>query len=62
VATRLPVGLLDRGGWADTVLPLAGRAQGWVDVLTGAVYRGEHVLLGELMRALPVALLIPEGE
>jgi (1->4)-alpha-D-glucan 1-alpha-D-glucosylmutase len=67
VATRLPVGLRDRGGWSDTVLPLAnwGRGQlgaGWVDVLTGAVFRGERVLLGELTRALPVALLVPEGE
>jgi maltooligosyltrehalose synthase len=49
------------------VLPLAnwGRGQlgaGWVDVLTGAVFRGERVLLGELTRALPVALLVPEGE
>ena len=26
VATRLPVGLRARGGWSDTVLPLAGRA------------------------------------
>ena len=68
VATRLPVGLRDRDGWSDTVLPLTGWGRvappcaGWVDVLTGAVFRGERVLLGELMRALPVALLVPEGE
>ncbi len=62
VATRLPVGLRDRGGWSDTVLPLAGHGRAWVDVLTGAVFRGEHVPLGDLMRALPVALLVPEGE
>jgi (1->4)-alpha-D-glucan 1-alpha-D-glucosylmutase len=62
VATRLPIGLRDRGGWSDTVLPLTVGGQGWIDVLTGAVFRGERVLLGELMRALPVALLIPEGE
>jgi (1->4)-alpha-D-glucan 1-alpha-D-glucosylmutase len=62
VATRLPVGLRARGGWPDTVLPLPGWGRGWVDVLTGAVFRGEHVPLGELMRALPVALLVPEGE
>jgi (1->4)-alpha-D-glucan 1-alpha-D-glucosylmutase len=62
VATRLPVGLRSRGGWSDTVLPLAGWGRGWVDVLTGAVFHGEHVPLGELMRALPVALLVPEGE
>jgi malto-oligosyltrehalose synthase len=62
VATRLPVGLRGRGGWSDTVLPLANGGQGWVDMLTGAVFRGDRVLLGELMRALPVALLVPEGE
>jgi (1->4)-alpha-D-glucan 1-alpha-D-glucosylmutase len=62
VTTRLPVGLRERGGWSDTVLPLTGGGRRWVDVLTGAVFRGERVLLGELMRALPVALLVPEGE
>jgi (1->4)-alpha-D-glucan 1-alpha-D-glucosylmutase len=62
VTTRLPVGLRERGGWSDTVLPLAGWGRRWVDVLTGAVFREERVLLGELMRALPVALLVPEGE
>ena len=62
VATRLPVGLRERGGWSDTVLPLNGWGRGWADALTGAVFRGERVLLGELMRALPVALLVPEGE
>ena len=62
VATRLPVGLRGRGGWSDTVLPLDGGGRAWTDVLTGTVFRGERVLLGELMRALPVALLVPEDE
>jgi (1->4)-alpha-D-glucan 1-alpha-D-glucosylmutase len=62
VATRLPVGLRARGGWSDTVLPLAGRAPGWVDVLTGAVFRGDSLLLGDVTGALPVALLVPEGK
>jgi (1->4)-alpha-D-glucan 1-alpha-D-glucosylmutase len=62
VATRLPVGLRSRDGWSDTVLPLGGWGRGWVDVLTGAVFRGGRVPLRELMRALPVALLVPEGE
>ncbi len=35
VATRLPVGLRRRGGWADTALPLPGAA--WADLLTGKV-------------------------
>jgi (1->4)-alpha-D-glucan 1-alpha-D-glucosylmutase len=62
VATRLPVGLRARGGWSDTVLPLAGPARGWVDVLTGAVFRGDSLLLGDVTGALPVALLVPEGK
>ena len=62
VATRLPVGLRARGGWSDTVLPLAGSARGWLDVLTGAVFRGDSLLLGDVTGALPVALLVPEGE
>ena len=62
VATRLPVGLRARGGWSDTVLPLAGPARGWVDVLTGAVFRGDSLPLGDVMGALPVALLVPEDK
>jgi (1->4)-alpha-D-glucan 1-alpha-D-glucosylmutase len=62
VATRLPVGLRGRGGWSDTVLPLAGWAPGWVDVLTGAVFGGDNLLLGDVTGTLPVALLVPEGE
>jgi (1->4)-alpha-D-glucan 1-alpha-D-glucosylmutase len=58
-ATRLPVGLRRRGGWAGTVLSLP--APGWVDVLTGHRYGGDQVPLGELMRRLPVALLVLEG-
>jgi (1->4)-alpha-D-glucan 1-alpha-D-glucosylmutase len=62
VATRLPVGLRAAGGWSDTALPLAGAAPGWVDVLTGAVFRGDTLLLGDVTSTLPVALLVPEGE
>jgi len=62
VATRRPVGLRARGGWSDTVLPLASPAAGWVDVLTGAVFGGGNLLLDDVTGALPVALLVPEGE
>jgi (1->4)-alpha-D-glucan 1-alpha-D-glucosylmutase len=66
VATRLPAGLRARGGWSGTVLPLgigrAGAPPGWVDVLTGAVFRGDSLPLGDVTGALPVALLVPEGE
>jgi len=62
VATRRPISLRARGGWADTVLPLPGPVPGWVDVLTGAVFRGDDLLLDDLTGALPVALLVPEDE
>ncbi len=62
VATRRPVGLRDRGGWAGTVLPMpvvpAGSA-GCRDVLTGTVHPGPRLSLEQLTRQLPVALLIP---
>jgi (1->4)-alpha-D-glucan 1-alpha-D-glucosylmutase len=62
VTTRLPVGLRARGGWSDTVLPLAGPARRWVDVLTGAVFHGDSLLLADVTRTLPVALLVAEGK
>ena len=57
VATRLPGGLRQRGGWADTVLPLPGGP--WRDVLTGATHAGPRPMLSSLTERLPVALLIP---
>jgi (1->4)-alpha-D-glucan 1-alpha-D-glucosylmutase len=56
IATRLPVGLRRRDGWADTVLPLP-RGGGWRDVLTGQVHDGDRIPLTDLTRYLPVALL-----
>jgi (1->4)-alpha-D-glucan 1-alpha-D-glucosylmutase len=73
LATRLPVGLRRRGGWADTTLalpeatasrggapPYPPRPAGWRDVLTSRVHRGPVVPLAELTWQLPVALLVPE--
>jgi (1->4)-alpha-D-glucan 1-alpha-D-glucosylmutase len=60
VATRLPGGLRDRGGWAGTELVLPD-AQAWRDVLTGAVHDGPRVQLEQLLARLPVALLVPAG-
>ncbi|RIQ36999.1 malto-oligosyltrehalose synthase [Jiangella rhizosphaerae] len=54
VATRLPVGLERRGGWADTVAELP---DGLVDVLTGRPVAGGAVRLAELLDHYPVALL-----
>jgi malto-oligosyltrehalose synthase len=59
VVTRLPAGLRDRGGWADTALEVpAGR---WRDVLTGATRAGPRLFLSDLAVRLPVSLLIPDG-
>jgi (1->4)-alpha-D-glucan 1-alpha-D-glucosylmutase len=58
VATRLPVALAARGGWADTVLPLPDAATGWTDVLTGAPTDGSAPRLAELLARYPVALLV----
>ena len=73
VATRLPAGLARRGGWADTVLPLAlpsarsrppggsdRPARAWRDVLTNTVHAGPELHLGRLTEQLPVALLVPD--
>jgi (1->4)-alpha-D-glucan 1-alpha-D-glucosylmutase len=59
VATRLPVGLRQRGGWNGTTLPVPG--QRWRDVLTGATHAGPHLALSDLAERLPVALLLPDG-
>ncbi|MGC4112921.1 MAG: malto-oligosyltrehalose synthase [Nocardioides sp.] len=56
VATRLPVGLAQRG-WGDSVLGLPSGE--WADLLTGREYAGDaplHTLLGDY----PVALLLRE--
>ncbi|WP_029135868.1 malto-oligosyltrehalose synthase [Nakamurella lactea] len=56
VATRLPVGLADGGGWRDTRLELPDRD--WVDVLTGR-RQPRSVAVDGLLAAYPVALLAP---
>ncbi len=55
IATRLPVGLRERGGWQDTMLALPPGE--WTDELTGARWRGGTVRLTALLTAYPVALL-----
>ncbi len=56
VATRLPVGLARRGGWADTQLPLPVGI--WSDVLTDTRFSGPFAPLGQIMGRYPVALLV----
>ncbi len=58
VATRLPVGLAERGGWADTVLPLPGAATDWHDMVTDTAVDGSAPSLGTLLARYPVALLV----
>jgi (1->4)-alpha-D-glucan 1-alpha-D-glucosylmutase len=58
VATRLPVGLAARGGWADTVLPLPDAAPEWTDVLTGVPVDASAPRLERLLARYPVALLV----
>ncbi|MBO2452030.1 malto-oligosyltrehalose synthase [Actinomadura barringtoniae] len=55
VATRLPVGLERRGGWRDTRMEVGGGA--WRDVLTGRLWQGSRLRLGDVLGSLPVALL-----
>jgi (1->4)-alpha-D-glucan 1-alpha-D-glucosylmutase len=58
VATRLPVGLAERGGWADTVLALPEGAEDWTDVITGESVDGATPKVADLLARYPVALLV----
>lgn len=60
VATRLPVGLAARGGWADTAL--LRHSGPTTDALTGRVFEGSTISLRELLDVYPVALLVPAGD
>ncbi|HEV7950154.1 MAG TPA: malto-oligosyltrehalose synthase, partial [Glaciihabitans sp.] len=57
IATLLPVGLAERGGFGDTIVPVPGHRV--VDVLTGTVYDGGNLAISELLSTYPVALLVP---
>ena len=56
LATRLPIGLHDEGGWRGTTFTLP--AGDYVDVLTGAAYSGGGTDVADLLRIYPVALLL----
>ncbi|HEU4808227.1 MAG TPA: malto-oligosyltrehalose synthase, partial [Homoserinimonas sp.] len=60
VATRHPVGLAAGSGWGDTVLAVPAR--GWVDDLTGDIFDGGELPVGELLQRYPVALLRAVGD
>ncbi|MCY7396842.1 MAG: malto-oligosyltrehalose synthase [Nocardioides sp.] len=56
VATRLPVGLADAGGWGETTLALPEGT--WRDLLTDRVVSAR---LDDMLATLPVALLVKES-
>lgn len=59
LATRLPHGLADGGGWRGTIVELGDGPL--LDVLTGRPHRG-RVPLAEVFERYPVALLAPHDE
>jgi len=60
VATRLPYGLEQSGGWSGTTLGVRGRR--WENVLTGTRHEGPDLALADLLTDLPVALLVQEDD
>ncbi|MGN6445885.1 malto-oligosyltrehalose synthase [Amnibacterium sp.] len=59
LATRLPVGLAERGGWGDTTLDVGSAPV--LDVLTGRDYPGGVLRVADVLEHYPVALLIEVG-
>lgn len=62
LATRLPLGLRTRGGWAGTSVDLPAPPSGtaWVDALTGTTFAPGPTPVGAVLERLPVALLLPQ--
>ena len=56
LATRLPYGLEQSGGWRDTAVELETAMK---DELTGTSYGPGPAALSEVFRTYPVALLVP---
>ena len=56
LATRLPVGLVQSGGWGPTTVELPGQV---TDALTGASYAG-RTAVADLLSRYPVALLLSD--
>jgi (1->4)-alpha-D-glucan 1-alpha-D-glucosylmutase len=59
LATRLPLGLRSKGGWADTRLPLPPGV--WSDALTGAGIGSGQISVGQVLARYPVALLVRQA-
>ena len=56
LATRLPRGLEQQGGWRDTAVELS---VDMTDELTGTTFGAGTVRLADILRDYPVALLVP---
>ncbi len=59
LATRLPVGLAEHGGWGDTTVDVGSAPV--IDVLTGREFQGGELLVAHVLEHYPVALLIEVG-
>lgn len=59
VATRLPHGLVEEGGWRGTVVDLGSRT--FRDAFTGRTHRG-RAALADVLERYPVALLVAQDE
>jgi (1->4)-alpha-D-glucan 1-alpha-D-glucosylmutase len=57
LATRLPYGLEQSGGWRDTAVDLKTAMK---DELTGAGFGPGTVKIADIFRSFPVALLVPQ--
>ena len=56
LATRLPIGLQEAGGWGDTTIAVAGRA--YIDLLTQERFEGPNLDVVQVLAHYPVALLV----
>ena len=59
LATRLPIGLAERGGWGTTTVEVGSSPH--VDLVTGRRYQGGELRLAEVFADYPTALLIEDG-
>ena len=59
LATRLPVGLAELGGWGDTTVDIGSAPV--IDVLTGREFQGGELPVADLLEHYPVALLVEVG-
>jgi (1->4)-alpha-D-glucan 1-alpha-D-glucosylmutase len=59
LATRLPVGLAEHGGWGDTTVDVGSAPV--IDVLTDREYPGGVLRVADVLAHYPVALLVETG-